>query len=64
MYIGSSDGNVYTYSAAGSTSCSGTPKVCSPLWTAAAGSILSQSPAVANGSVYVSSTTGLFAFKP
>jgi eukaryotic-like serine/threonine-protein kinase len=34
------------------TNCSGTPKMCTPLWTAATALIVSSSPAVANGVVY------------
>src|SRR4029077_14463805 len=46
------------FSAAGTTSCSGTPKSCFPLWTAltgATGPDLQSSPAVADGIVYVGS---------
>jgi hypothetical protein len=53
------------FDATGSTGCSGTPKVCAPLWTAAitGGEFNSAPPAVANGIVYVSnSLTGLYAF--
>ena len=33
VYTGSSDHKLYAFSAAGTTNCSGTPKVCLPLWT-------------------------------
>ena len=35
-FVGSEDGNVYAVDAAGVTGCSGAPKECVPLWTAAA----------------------------
>jgi outer membrane protein assembly factor BamB len=68
-----SDGIVYfsanqlfAFDAAGSTNCSGSPKVCAPLWTAAtasAGSLFTTSPGVANGIVYVGSNDSkLYAF--
>jgi hypothetical protein len=40
------------FDATGSTNCSGTPKICQPLWTAPVAAITA--PAVANGVVYVS----------
>jgi outer membrane protein assembly factor BamB len=55
---------LYAFDAAGSASCSGTPKVCAPLWTAAtANSPTYSAPAVANGTVYVGSWNAkLYAF--
>ena len=55
---------LYAFDAAGSANCSGTPKVCAPLWTAAtSNSSTSSAPAVANGTVYVgSSGSKLYAF--
>ena len=46
---------LYAFDANGVTNCSGTPKVCQPLWTAplSTGDITSRSPIVANGVVYV-----------
>jgi outer membrane protein assembly factor BamB len=44
-------GTLYAFDAAGKTNCSGAPKICAPLWTASGAS--SDSPAVANGKVYV-----------
>jgi len=55
------DGNLYAFSAAGATGCSGTPKTCTPLWatgTSTSGANLS-SPAVANGMVYEGQWSGL-----
>jgi outer membrane protein assembly factor BamB len=49
------------FDASGTTNCSGTPKVCSPLWTAQLPTLASSTPAVANGVVYISSGD-LYAF--
>jgi outer membrane protein assembly factor BamB len=54
VYVGSNDGNLYAFDAAGA-GCTGSPKTCAPLWTAPTGSPVYSSPAVANGVVYVSS---------
>jgi putative pyrroloquinoline-quinone binding quinoprotein/putative pyrroloquinoline-quinone-binding quinoprotein len=57
--------SLYAFDATGSTDCSGTPKVCAPLWTAAisGGGATSAAPAVADGIVYVgNSYSGLYAF--
>jgi outer membrane protein assembly factor BamB len=63
VYIGSEDGKLYAFDAAGNTSCSGVPKTCAPLWTASTGSIIESSPAVVNGVVYIGSEDGkLYAF--
>ncbi len=64
-YVGyrSDDNKLYAFSAGGATGCSGTPKACKPLWTAATGGYVYSSPAVANGVVYVGSYDGkLYAF--
>ena len=54
---------LYAFSAAGTTGCSGTPKTCKPLWTAATNGYPSLAPAVANGVVYIGSSDGnLYAF--
>jgi PQQ-like domain len=47
---------LYAFDAGGVTNCSGTPKVCQPLWTAplSTGDIHVESPNVTNGVVYVS----------
>ena len=53
------------FAATGSTGCSGTPKVCAPLWsgTMSGKETNTAAPAVANGIVYVSnSLSGLYAF--
>lgn len=47
---------LYAFDAAGSKHCSGSPKVCAPLWTAATTDEPTYSaPSVANGTVYVGS---------
>ena len=53
VYVGSTDGLLYAFSAAGTTNCSGTPLTCSPLWTANTGGSIGSSPVVSNGDVYV-----------
>jgi hypothetical protein len=63
LYI--ADGTLYAFPATASTGCSGTPKVCAPLWSAAVsgGGSNNAAPAVANGIVYVSNAySGLYAF--
>jgi outer membrane protein assembly factor BamB len=63
VYVGSEDGKLYAFNAAGTTNCSGAPKTCSPLWSASAGTSVDSSPAVANGVVYVGSIDGnMYAF--
>jgi len=64
VYVGSADGKLYSFSAAGNANCSGTPKVCTALWTGATGSpIDNSSPSAANGVVYVGSVAGdIYAF--
>src|ERR1700690_2512488 len=50
VYVGSFDGKLYAFDAAGSTDCSGTPKTCAPLWTTVTlGAGVYTSPAVVNG---------------
>ena len=41
------------FDAAGTTNCSGTPKVCQPLWSSHSGTASGYAIAVANGNVYV-----------
>ena len=64
VYVGSDDGKLYAFDAAGVTNCSaGPPRTCSPLWTAATGGAVRSSPAVSDGTVYVGSDDGkLYAF--
>jgi outer membrane protein assembly factor BamB len=58
---GFTSGSLFAFSAAGTTNCSGAPKTCTPLWTALTGGT-TESLAVANGNVYVSSRGTLLAF--
>ena len=55
VYIGSDNNKLYAFDATGTTNCSGTPKTCAPLWTAATGGAVFSPPVVANGVVYVGS---------
>jgi outer membrane protein assembly factor BamB len=57
VYVGTDErGSVVALDAAGSTGCSGSPKVCEPLWTGETGLHVEASPAVANGKVYIANT--------
>ena len=65
VYVGSDDGRLYAFDAAGSSHCavSGGKKTCTPLWSHATGAAIYSSPAVSNGVVYVGSDDGkLYAF--
>ena len=64
VYVGSDDGRLYAFDAAGGeASCSGAPKTCSPLWTGATRGVINSSPAVDGKTVYVGSDDGrLYAF--
>ena len=48
----------YAFDAAGQASCSGVPKVCTPLWIGLGGGSVGASPAVANGVVHASTVNG------
>jgi hypothetical protein len=61
LQFGDGVGRLRVFDAAGVTGCSGTPKTCTPLWTADIGASLHTS-AVAAGVVYVVSGGTLFAF--
>ncbi len=65
VYVGAGDSKLYAFSAVGSTGCSGTPKICKPVWTGTTDAFdyNDSSPVVANGVVYVgSSDTKFYAF--
>src|SRR2546428_293563 len=48
--VGAGDGRkLWAFDAGGGTGCSGSPKVCTPLWTATIGDDVVSSPAVAGG---------------
>jgi outer membrane protein assembly factor BamB len=55
VYVGSYDGKVYAFDAAGAN-CGGSPKTCSPLWVAPTGGLVASSPTVVGGVVYIGST--------
>jgi outer membrane protein assembly factor BamB len=55
VYVGSDDFKLYAFDAAGTTNCSGSPRICAPLWTANTAGKVRSSPTVANGVVYVGS---------
>ena len=60
-FVVAGDGDLYAFSASGTTSCSGSPVACSPLWTAYAGGppVGTMSPTVANGVIYVTGADGV-----
>jgi len=58
---GAPDGTLRAYDAAGKTNCTGSPKTCSPLWTAFTGPT-SSSPVVAKGIVYLVGSSQVYAF--
>ena len=55
VYVGSDDGLVYAFDADGNTGCSGTPKVCTPLFAGQTTSNVRSSPTVENGVLYIGS---------
>jgi outer membrane protein assembly factor BamB len=59
VYIGSSDGSVYAFDAAGSSGCNAS-HVCTALRKFATGSAIDSSPAVANKVLYVGNDSGKF----
>jgi outer membrane protein assembly factor BamB len=63
VYVGF-DTDLYAYDAKGSTGCTGSPKLCEPLWTASAGvGRFTSSPKVVNGVVYAGADDGkVYAF--
>jgi outer membrane protein assembly factor BamB/photosystem II stability/assembly factor-like uncharacterized protein len=63
VYIGSEDAKLYAFRADGSSGCSGSPKVCTPLWTATlAGTAAYSSPSIVNGTLFIGSTGAISAF--
>jgi hypothetical protein len=53
---------LYAFDATESSACSGTPKACAPLWTAAMSGPGYPTVAVADGIVYATTESGLYAF--
>src|SRR5262249_6074677 len=63
LFIGNNDFSFYAFDASGTKNCSGTPKICHPLWSKATGNVVVSSPAIADGRVYVGSfDTNIYAF--
>jgi outer membrane protein assembly factor BamB len=58
VYVGSLNGMLYAFDAAGNTNCSGNPKICAPLWTGSTGGDVFSPPTVDRGVVYVASDDG------
>ena len=56
--LGAMPHKLYAFDAAGATNCSGSPRVCAPLWTAATGGDVPSSPTVSGGVVYIASDDG------
>ena len=64
-YFDGIEGLVYGFDAAGVRGCSGTPRTCVAIWAAETPGQISASPAVAGGTLYVASSTGLIsAYRP
>jgi outer membrane protein assembly factor BamB len=70
VYTGSNSGIQWAFDAAGSIGCAGSPKLCTPLWSATTGGsvdlgALGSSLAVANGRLYVGAADGkVYSFRP
>ena len=65
VYIGTGVGDtkIHAFDAAGATNCTGTRKVCTPVWTGDTGASVRSSAAVAGGRLYVGTDgNGLRAF--
>jgi outer membrane protein assembly factor BamB len=63
VYVGSTTGALEAFDATGTTNCSGSPKVCTPLWTASTGGAIFSSPVVSGSTVLIGSTDKkLYAF--
>jgi outer membrane protein assembly factor BamB len=61
VFVGSGNDDLYAFDAAGNINCTGSPKTCSPLWSAVTTGVgISSSPAVAGGVVYITSGDGTF----
>ena len=63
VYVGSDDGKLYAFDAAGLFNCAaGPPRTCLAQWVTTTGAAVRSSPVVANGVVYVGSDdAGLYA---
>ena len=56
VYVSTRDGQLMAFDSTGTASCSGAPKVCSPVWTATLPGKAIGSPSVAGGRAYIVST--------
>jgi hypothetical protein len=67
--VGSDDGRLYAFDAAGTANCSGSPKTCTPLFSADNGTptgntlAVHSSPAVAYGMVYIGGRRGTVGYR-
>ena len=61
VLVGSQDGVLRAFDKHGTTGCSGSPKICQPLWTAIVGGE-PLTPSVVGGTVYVTANSTLYAF--
>jgi hypothetical protein len=63
LLVGGNNDTLYAYDQNGTNGCSGTPKVCQPLWTAAgSGGGDMSTPVVAGSVVYAHDAANLYAF--
>jgi outer membrane protein assembly factor BamB len=60
VYVGAEDDKLHVFDASGTTNCTGTPKICEPLWTAATGGNIFGTPAVSGNTLVVGSMDGTF----
>jgi outer membrane protein assembly factor BamB len=58
VHNGAEVGDLYAFDAAGVSNCSGSPKVCAPLWVAPGSGQMDASPSVAGGAVFIGETVG------
>jgi outer membrane protein assembly factor BamB len=58
IYVGTDDGHLSAFDAAGTNGCAGTPTTCEPLWTEKTGGAVRSSPTIANSLVFVGSDDG------
>ena len=59
LYVGTADGHLEVFDADGGDGCSGTPVMCTPLWSADDDpGVAMNAPTIANGVVYMVSVNG------
>jgi hypothetical protein len=64
VYVTARDGRLYVFDAHGDAGCSGTPKVCAPLWSATADTRPVFAPTVAGDVVYTVTKTEIYPPSP